>query len=212
VDRAERRAMAAGELGGTMRRVNIHMGEYWHRRPGHGPGQAGFTLTEVLLATVVLLVGLVAVAQLVPLSLFLNGANRIDSTSLVIAQREMDYLLAQPVNQLSFSDPQGVGCPLSVTCNLGDPTQPNVIVGNPVVVVGSTPVIDFSASMVTGYSFPDQYVDPNDPSGATYDVRWAVITSATGGNVAGKRFFVGVRKQGGNAFYPPITLDSQVQK
>ena len=49
--------------------------------------RGGFTLVEVLLATVVLLVGVVAVAQLVPISLTVNSANRGDSTALVIEQR-----------------------------------------------------------------------------------------------------------------------------
>ena len=172
--------------------------------------QEGFTLVEVLLATVVIVVGLVAVAQLVPLSLFLNGANRYDSTSLVIAQREMDYLMAQPISGLSFTDAQGLGCPLLVTCNLGDPTQPNAVVGNPVLQLNNVPVINFAATPVDGYSFPGLYVDPNDPSGVTYDIRWAVVISGNGTSASGKRFIVGVLKQGGNAFYPPITLDSQV--
>jgi len=174
------------------------------KRPG------GFTLVEVLLATIVLLVGLVAVAQLVPVALFMNRASRTDSTAQVIAQREMDYLLAQPINSTTFTDPLGVTCPLTVTCNLGDPTQPGVLVGNSVVMgPNNTLVVDFSTPSGTGYNFPDLYVDPNDPSGATYDIRWAVITSSNGW---GKRFFVGVRKQGGNAFYAPITLDSQVER
>ena len=44
--------------------------------------QRGFTLVEVLMAIVILLVGIVAVAQLVPASISSNSANRNDSTSL----------------------------------------------------------------------------------------------------------------------------------
>src|SRR5579885_3077513 len=81
----------------------------------------------------VILVGLVAVAQLVPVSVLLNSANRMDSTSLVIAQRQMDLLLQQPLASTSYTDVTGLACSPGDTCNLGDPTQPNVVVGSPVV-------------------------------------------------------------------------------
>ena len=51
--------------------------------------QCGFTLTEVLIAIVILLVGIVAVAQLVPASIGSNSANRNDSSALVFAQRRL---------------------------------------------------------------------------------------------------------------------------
>ena len=51
--------------------------------------QRGFTLTEVLIAIVILLVGIVAVAQLVPASIGSNSANRNDSSALVFAQRQI---------------------------------------------------------------------------------------------------------------------------
>ncbi|MGB9459287.1 MAG: prepilin-type N-terminal cleavage/methylation domain-containing protein, partial [Candidatus Acidiferrum sp.] len=60
--------------------------------------QRGFTLVEVLMAIVILLVGIVAVAQLVPASISSNSTNRNDSTSLVFAQRELDQFLSQPLN------------------------------------------------------------------------------------------------------------------
>jgi prepilin-type N-terminal cleavage/methylation domain-containing protein len=57
-----------------------------------GSGQSGFTLMEVLVATVILLVGMVAVAQLVPISLTINSGNRTGSTALVIEQRILPAL------------------------------------------------------------------------------------------------------------------------
>ena len=50
-------------------------------------GQQGFTLIELMIAVVVLVVGAVSVAQLVPAAIFLNSRNRADSSSLVFAQR-----------------------------------------------------------------------------------------------------------------------------
>lgn len=173
--------------------------------------QRGFTLVEVLMAIVILLVGIVAVAQLVPASISSNSTNRNDSTSLVFAQRELDQFLSQPLN-MSFSPPFFIDA-LGFSCNLGDPTQNNVVVGNPVVVYYNQLVMDFSQTPApgpSGYSFT--YQDPNDPAGVVYDVRWAVITTTNNGLVTSKRFILGVRKQGGNGIYRPVTLDTILEK
>ncbi|HJX95360.1 MAG TPA: prepilin-type N-terminal cleavage/methylation domain-containing protein [Candidatus Acidoferrum sp.] len=169
--------------------------------------QRGFTLTEVLIAIVILLVGIVAVAQLVPASISSNSANRNDSSALVFAQRQMDQFLNQPLNNTSLSETIDAQ---TFTCNLGDATQPNVVVGSPVAVFYNQLVIDFSQSLVANYSFT--YQDPNDPFGLVYDVRWAVITTTKNGLVTSKRFILGARKTGGNGIYKPITLDTILAK
>lgn len=175
------------------------------------PGQAGFTLLEMLIATVVMLVGLVAVAQLVPLSVRLNSGNRADSTALVFAQREMDELVDQPMNVATFTDPQGVLCPPLANCNLGNAAAPLTVVGSPVVIANNRPIINFNAAQVGGYGF--NYRDPNDPFALPYDVRWAVITySNAAGNATGRRFIVGVLRRGGNAPFFPVNLDTMVEK
>ena len=172
--------------------------------------QSGFTMIEMMIATLVIVVGLVGVAQLIPLSIRLNGANRNDSTALVFAQRELYEMADQPIAATTFSDPQGVLCPVAANCSLGDPANPKVPVGSPIVMVNGRPVIDFAQAQVANYSF--NYVDPNDPFGLSYDVRWTVITYATGGNATGKRFVVGVRRRGGNVPFLPVTLDTMVEK
>jgi prepilin-type N-terminal cleavage/methylation domain-containing protein len=170
------------------------------------PDERGFTLIELMIATVVILVGLVAVAQLVPSSIRLNSANRYDSTSVVIAQREMDQFVGQPIGSAGFTDSQGNNR------TLGNAATPGVVVGNPVIFSANTntPAIDFSGAQVAGYGFNS--ADINDPSGATYDVRWAVITYGAGGNVSGKRFIVGVQRRGSDAPFLPVTIDTMVQK
>lgn len=173
--------------------------------------QRGFTLVEVLMAIVILLVGIVAVAQLVPASISSNSANRNDSTALVFAQRELDQFLSQPLN-MSISPPSFIDN-LGFSCDLGDPTQPSgTIVGNPVVVFFNQLLIDFSPpNGTTGYSFI--YQDPNDPAGVVYDVRWTVITTVnTGGLVTAKRFILGVKRKGGNGVFRPVTLDTVLDK
>ena len=178
--------------------------------------QAGFTLVEMIMATAVVLAGLVAVAQLVPASALLNSNNRNDGTALVFAQRELEFMREQPLGTTpapaTFSDPQGVLCPPLAICTLGDPTQPRQLVGSPIVMgTNSTPMIDFSAAPVTGYSF--QYTDPNDPFRASYDVRWAVITITNSQNVTtGRRIILGVFRRGMKTPSYPITLDTQVER
>ncbi len=172
-------------------------------------GQRGFTLTEMLIATVVVLAGLVAVAQLVPTSVMPNATNRNDGTALALAERQMEALRALPLALTTFNDPLGIICPIGTTCSIGDPTQPGVVVGSPVVLINNSPVIDFSQSQVAGYGFT--FTDPNDPLGAVNDVRWAVITM-TNGAVTGKRIIVGVFRRGMKTLAYPISLDTLVLK
>jgi prepilin-type N-terminal cleavage/methylation domain-containing protein len=183
---------------------NPHKGK---KRTMAWKNQRGFTLTEVLIAIVILLVGIVAVAQLVPASISSNSTNRNDSSALVFAQRQMDQFLLQPLNNTSLVETFDAQ---TFTCSLGDATQPNVVVGSPVAVFYNQLVIDFSQSTVPNYSFT--YQDPNDPFGLVYDVRWAVITTTKTSLVTSKRFILGARKTGGNGIYKPITLDTILAK
>lgn len=163
--------------------------------------QAGFSLLEMMLATMILLVGLVAIAQLVPASILLNSHNRSDSTALVFAQRELDQMLDQPMNAPGnqFTDALGN------VCKLGNPATPNTVQGTNVLQINNATAIDFTSS-VSGYNFT--FTDPTDPTGATYDVRWAVIISSAGGKAYSKRFILGIRQLGGNGYFQPITLDT----
>jgi len=171
----------------------------------------GFSILEMMFATVILLVGLIAVAQLVPASILLNYRNRTDSSALVFAQRQLDQMLDQPINPPlnQFTDALGN------TCQLGDPTVTNSVQGSTVTTLNNQPIIVFNSpnpplAPTNGYGFT--YADPNDPSGTTYDVRWAVIITGSGGTASSKRFILGVRQVGGNGYFQPITLDTMVEK
>src|SRR5580698_1751527 len=85
--------------------------------------QRGFTLMEMLIATAIVIVGLVAVAQLVPASVMLDSHNRNDGTALVFAQRVIEAMREQPLSATTFTDIEGVVCPLGQTCQLGNPAQ-----------------------------------------------------------------------------------------
>src|SRR5690242_13314568 len=105
--------------------------------------QKGFSLLEMLFATVILLVGLVAVAQLVPASILMNYPYRTDSSALVFAQRQLDLILDQPLNPPgnSFTDPLGN------VYQLGDPTAPNILQASNVVTLNGYTVINFSGGI-----------------------------------------------------------------
>ena len=173
-------------------------------------GERGFTLVEMLMATVIVVVGLVAVAQLVPTSMMMNANNRSDGTALVIAQRQMEALRAVPLTSTTFTDPLGLTCPLATTCNVGNPNQPGQVVGNPVALFNNSPVINFAPlTSVNGYGFT--FTDPNDPAGAVNDVRWAVVT-VTNGAVTGRRIVVGTFRRGMRTPNFPVSLDTMVSK
>ncbi len=203
MDRTGRRRVAADKLEDnmrewkTMRTVSMRIEL---KRP------RGFSLLEMMFATLLLLVGIVAVSQLVPSSMRLNSANRNDSAAMVFAQHELNQLLDQPLSTPSQSFVDALGN----ACNLGDPTNPGAVVGNGLAVYNGQTVIDFSVSPVSGYSFT--YQDPNNPGGGTFDVRWAVVTFTSGSSITGKRFLLGVRQQGGGSLFQPITLDTMVEK
>jgi prepilin-type N-terminal cleavage/methylation domain-containing protein len=165
--------------------------------------QQGFTLIELMIAIIVLVVGVVAVAKLIPAAMFLNARNRADTSSLVYAQREMDQFVNQPLTgPFTFTDQQ------FNICNLGGNTVFDTVVGSPVTTVGGHVAINFSGGQVAGYSY--NYADPRDTSGTIYDVRWAVINTGAGTNVYSKRFILGVQKRGGDTPLPPVTLDTTV--
>jgi hypothetical protein len=150
----------------------------------------------------VMFVGLFAVAQLVATSIFLNSANRNDTTAMVLAQNELTQFVGQPLSSFSYTDTTGNAC------TLGDSGTTGAFVGSPVATSSDNrQVIDFSGGVVAGYNFT--WADPNDPSGARYDLRWAVYTFP---NASGKRFIVGARKLGGNVAFYPVNLDTMVQK
>jgi type II secretory pathway pseudopilin PulG len=170
--------------------------------------QRGFTLMEVLVATVVLFTGIVGVAQLVPVAVTANNNNRRDSSASVIAQRQLAQFLQLPVTYPSPYTDTGV---CSLGCGLGDPAHPGVTVGSPVVVIANRPTIDFAAAKVANYNFTAP-VDPEDPYGAQYDVRWAVITGGNGTTASSRRFILGARQINTNNYVLPLTLDAMVQR
>jgi prepilin-type N-terminal cleavage/methylation domain-containing protein len=170
----------------------------------------GFSLLEMIIATAILLVGSLSVVQLVPASLKSNLYNRMDTMATTVAQQELDQMLLQPLAlspAYSFADAAGN------TISLGDPSKPGVVVGSPVIMQGALATIDFSANPVSGYNIQN-YKDDKDPTGAIFELRWAVITAITtptNGAIVSRRIIIGCRQT--NAAQPmlPVNLDSSVQ-
>lgn len=168
---------------------------------GMGRGESGFSLLEMIIASAILLVGILSVVQLVPASLRSNLYNRMDTMATVIAQRELDQMLNQPLSATSFTDANGN------VVSLGGANSP----GSPVVMQGSMAVIDFSADPVDGFNIPN-YHDLNDPTGSTFELRWAVFPVSANKVAVGKRIIIGCRQT--NAAQPmlPVSLDTSTQR
>jgi hypothetical protein len=162
---------------------------------------------EVLVATILLVTALVAVAQLVPVAVTSNNGSRRDSTATVVAQRQLSLLMEQSLtNSATVADPFGTG----TQCGVGDPAQPGVTVGSPVVLISNSPAINFSAAKVPNYNLT--FKDPQDPYQATFDIRWAVITSGNGTTASSRRFILGARQTNAQNYVLPLTLDAMVQR
>ena len=98
--------------------------------------QDGMSLLEVMIAILVLMVGVVGVAQLVPASLRSSNDSRSDSVALVLAQRELDQMVEQPLKNAQFTDVLGN------VCTSGILEAPNTVFGSTVAALNDRPMID----------------------------------------------------------------------
>lgn len=180
-----------------------------NRRAGKGQAQAGFSILEMLIASVIMMVGIISVVQLVPASLQLNAKNRYDTLATVIAQRELDQMLSQPLDLTppTFTDRDGNIISLG---GVGSPGAPVIMDSQ-----GKMVQIDFNADPVAGFSIP-VYRDPNDLAGTgpTFELRWAVIPQKdpNNGRILSKRIILGCRQTNANQPLLPVNLDTLVQR
>lgn len=167
--------------------------------------EQGFSLLEMIIASAILLVGVLSVVQLVPASLKSNLYNRMDTMATVVAQHQLDQMLNQPLTAATFT-----GIDASPNYGIGGTAGWS---GSPVVMQGSSVVIDFSQNPVSGYGMA--YQDPNDPNFSNapqFELRWAVYTVKNNGTVISKRIIVGCRQTNAAQFMLPISLDTSVQR
>ncbi|HEV2289174.1 MAG TPA: prepilin-type N-terminal cleavage/methylation domain-containing protein [Candidatus Acidoferrales bacterium] len=169
--------------------------------------QRGFTLIELAVATIVLMVGVVAVVQLVPFATQTNQANRVDTTAVVIAQHYLDEMTAQPLANITINDPACGAMSLGTGAAGTSVMYPSA---GYLTMYNGTATVDFTQAAAGGYNCA--YSDPNNPSGGTYKLRWGVVvTQNAAGQVVSKRYVVGV-KQSAMQFRLPVDLDATVQR
>jgi type II secretory pathway pseudopilin PulG len=169
-----------------------------------GRERNGFSILEMILASAILMVGIVSVVQLVPASLKSSVGNRLDTVATVVCQRELDQMLSQPLNVDTFLDN-------GQTIRLGGAGAP----GAGVLMSGPSVVIDFSPGTAPPAGFSTTYTDPSDPTGPSFELRWAVFPQINNGIVVSRRIVIGCRRanSAGNVqLLLPVTLDSSVQK
>jgi type II secretory pathway pseudopilin PulG len=169
--------------------------------------QCGFSILEMVLASAILMVGIISVLQLVPASLQSSVGNRMDTMATAVAQRELDQMLSQPLAVNSFVDPY-----TKQTISLGGVGSP----GASVLMSGQSVVVDFSPSAVPPAGFSTTYTDPSDPNAPSFELRWAVFPQTNNnGTVVSRRIIIGCRRVqgvGNSQLLLPVTLDSSVWK
>ena len=170
---------------------------------GSANRRRGFTLIELMIAMAILLIGIVGVAQLIPLSIKSNMQNRYDSTAVVLAERELNQMINQPLTSPQFTDIDGRVIQLGSVAATG-------LVGTPIQIVGTTVRVDFTGAAVFDYTA--NLTDPNAAIPITYEMRWTVIGRVAAGTVVSKRFLVGVWKRDPRGVTVPVTVEATVQR
>ncbi len=192
--------------------------------------QAGFTLVELMVAIVLLLVGLVAVAQLIPAAMQQNTMNRFDSSGLIAAQRLLEQMMAQPMDvgnpaigghySFTASLPNGVNAVINLglngTTGVCPPPAPTDV-GAPVVALSNGELrIDWGAGVLApaGYSAIFTSAERTVQESNPYEARWRVMTFYECiGNTArpvGKRILLSTRGGPPGTQGPPTTLITMV--
>jgi len=139
--------------------------------------EAGFSLVEMLIAALVLLVGLTAGMVLIVTAMANNNRSKMDSTATILSQTTIETIAAVPANATTNMT--------IVDCNPSSGSASHTIyttgssggAGAPLTSGGS---IDFTQSTVTGYSMT--YYSCQASTGdrqALYDVRWNIKTLST---------------------------------
>lgn len=155
---------------------------------------AGFSLIELLIAVVILLVGVVAVAELVPRAMETNYRNRYDSSGLILAQRQLEQMMARDLRvgapavsaEYTFTMTWPDGTTSAVNMGLNNPTGTcgavancTEIGANTVSLATGATVIDWTQApggVTAGYSAT--FAVPGPTAGEThlYEARWNVRT------------------------------------
>lgn len=145
------------------------------------------------MAIALLLVGVVAVAKLVPLAMNTNFYNRNDSTALIAAQRELEAMAAQNLDTISLGACSGPPASSYYFCDTE--TQLIALGGQSSVATVSETiesgcaltahptvtgdfVIDWTATCPSGYSATKNWTwDPINNIQQRVELRWRTVTT-----------------------------------
>lgn len=177
-------------------------------QPSPSRSQTGFTLLELLLAGVVMLVGLSGGLLLVLMAISSNQRNNLDSSGTILAQMTMEMIASVPAN--SNSSVSVVDCNPTTSSathtlsNLGSSSGS----GAPLTSGGA---IDFTQAQVNGYSM--LYYSCQASTGdrqILFDIRWNIKTLTTNT----KLVIVAAQRTGANnnavLFAVPVSLKTIV--
>ncbi len=164
--------------------------------------QSGTSLIELMIASLVLIVGVLGVATLIPIAIGANSRNRQQSNSTVIAQMVMEKILSVPAGTspvLVISD-----C-LPVANNVNTVGTPGAGSGATLLSSGD---VNFSAAAPAGYSMLYTACGPAGGQ-SVYDVRWNIQAPT---NSFVKLITVSAKLRGGGTdlkyFSLPVTIRS----
>lgn len=151
-----------------------------HRNNAGCNPQAGFTLIELMIATLVLAIGLTGGLLLVLTAAANNNRSKMDSSATVLAQMTLEMIASVPANSTSTSTPSSN---VTVTdCNPTGSSASHTIntlgsVSGAGAPLNSSGGIDFSQSTVSGYQMSYYACQASTADRqAIYDVRWYVKT------------------------------------
>jgi len=185
------------------------------RSSRHRPA-AGFTLIELLIAMLLMLVGISAVAQLIPAAMQRNFLNRYDSTALIIAQRQLEQMMAQtitvgnpaPGGDYFFNTTLPNGTAVTINLGVNSPPGPSDAGAAVITDAANNFLIDWTqAAGGVPANYRNQFVSTE---GYLYETRWRVMTfyqTLSGTNQAtAKRIILSTRGGPEGAAQPPATL------
>lgn len=162
-----------------------------HRKSAVRNPQAGFTLVEMVIAALVLLVGLTAGMLLILTAMANDNRSKMDSSATILAQMTIEMIATVPANAASnvtVVDCNPSGGSASHTLNTAG-------TGGGAGAPLSGGAIDFTQSTVNGYSMT--YYACQASTGdrqALYDVRWNIKTLSPDA----KLITVAAKQTGGN--------------
>ena len=140
-----------------------------HRNGAARNAEAGFTLIEMLIAAMVLLIGMTAGMLMITLAMANDNRSKNDSSATILSQMTLEMIATVPANattSVSIVDCNPTTSSASHTVNTG--------AGGATLSSG---LIDFTQATVSGYSMT--YYACQASTGdrqQTYDVRWNIKT------------------------------------